>query len=93
MITNGMTYGLAALAVGIYSIPLLFILWRVVKAPIRNLGPPSLFPRRDSADQGASELIGTDGITALIYILAGVRPGASSEPSSVWAVTNGDKDV
>jgi hypothetical protein len=27
-------YGLAALTVGISSIPLLFILWRVVKAPI-----------------------------------------------------------
>ena len=29
-----MMYGLAALTVGISSIPLLFILWRVLKAPI-----------------------------------------------------------
>jgi hypothetical protein len=30
MITNGMTYGLGGLALGISAIPLLFILWRVV---------------------------------------------------------------
>ena len=29
-----MTYGLAALAVGISAIPLLFMLWRVAKASI-----------------------------------------------------------
>jgi hypothetical protein len=73
-ITPGMTYGVAALAVGISAIPLLFILWRVVKPPIRIrdlvflglLGMIFLI-------QGASELIGPDTIMGLIYILAGVR--------------------
>ena len=37
-----MMYGLAALTVGISSIPLLIILWRVVKAPIR-IWVPLLF--------------------------------------------------
>ena len=32
-------YGLAALTVGVSSIPLLFILWRVLKAPT-DLHPP-----------------------------------------------------
>ena len=32
--TKGMMYGLAALTVGVSSIPLLFILWRALKAPI-----------------------------------------------------------
>ena len=37
-----MMYGLAALTVGISSIPLLFILWRVLKASIR-IGSPFSF--------------------------------------------------
>jgi len=73
MITNGMTYGLAALSVGISSIPLLFILWRVVKAPIRIWVPLLLFLGGILLIQGASELIGPERIMALIYILAGVR--------------------
>ena len=72
-IPNGMAYGFAALTVAIWSIPLLFVLWRVVKAPIRTrdlvflglFGLLFLIPVVD-------ELIGP-GITALIYILAGVR--------------------
>jgi hypothetical protein len=67
-----MTYPLAALSVGLVSIPLLFVVWRMVKAPIRTrdlvflglLGSIFLI-------QGASELIGP-WVTNLIYILAGV---------------------
>jgi hypothetical protein len=73
MITNGMTYGFAALSVAIYSIPLLFILWRVVKAPIRTWVPLLFFLGLILLIQGASELIGPEGMKALIYILAGVR--------------------
>ena len=67
-----MTYPLAALSVGLVSIPLFFVVWRMVKAPIRTrdlvflglLGSIFLI-------QGASELIGP-WVTNLIYILAGV---------------------
>jgi hypothetical protein len=52
-----MTYPLAALSVGLASIPLLFVVWRVVKAPIRIWVP-----------LGASALIGSEGMTGLIYI-------------------------
>ena len=72
-ITNGMTYGLAVLAVGISSIPLLFILWRVVKAPVRTWVPLLFFVGVILLIQGASELIGPEGMMALIYVLAGVR--------------------
>jgi hypothetical protein len=71
--SSACVYGLAALAVGISSIPLLFVLWRVVQAPIRIWVPLLLFLGGILLIQGASELIGTDGITAFIYILAGVR--------------------
>jgi hypothetical protein len=73
MINDGMMYGLAALAVGVSSIRLLFILWRVVKAhlPVRDLVCLGLLGLI-VVIQGASELFGP-GITALIYILAGVR--------------------
>ena len=67
-----MMYGLAVLTVGISSIPLLIILWRVVKAPIRIWVPLLFFLGGILLIQGASELIGP-GMTALIYILAGVR--------------------
>jgi hypothetical protein len=65
--------GLAALAVGISSIPLLFVLWRVVRAPVRTWVPLLFFLGVILLVQGTSELIGPDGMMALIYILAGVR--------------------
>jgi hypothetical protein len=70
--SSACVYGLAALAVGISSIPLLFVLWRVIKAPIRTrdlvfLGLLALIFLIPSA----SELIGP-WVTNLIYILAGV---------------------
>ena len=74
--SSSCVYGLAALAVGIWSIPLLFVLWRVVKAPKRAWIPliPFLFLLGlVLLIQGASELIGPETIMALIYILAGVR--------------------
>ena len=71
--TNGMTYGLAALSVAISSIPLLFVLWRVVKAPIRIWVLLLFFLRVIVLIQSASELIGSEGIMALIYILAGAE--------------------
>ena len=49
-------YGLAALTVGVSSIPLLFILWRVLKAPIRI---PLLFSRTDVRSR-RRELIGPE---------------------------------
>ena len=67
-----MMYGLDVLTVGISSISLLIILWRVVKAPIRIWVPLLFFLGLIVLIQGASELIGP-GMTALIYILAGVR--------------------
>jgi hypothetical protein len=68
-----MMYGLAALTVGISSIPLLFILWRVVKAPIRIWVPLLFFLGLIVLIQGAGELIGPEGMMALIYILAGAK--------------------
>ncbi len=73
MITNGMTHGLAALALGISAIPLLLILWRVAKASIRtrDLVFLGLFGMIFLI-QGVSSLIGPDVMMGLIYILAGV---------------------
>ena len=68
-----MTYGLAALTVAVSAIPLLFVIWQVVKAPIRIWVPLLLFLGGILLIQGASELIGPERIMALIYILAGVR--------------------
>ena len=65
-------YGLAALTVAVSAIPLLFVIWRVVKAPIRIWVPLLCFLGLIVLIQGASELFGP-GMTALIYILAGVR--------------------
>ena len=67
-------YGLTALTVAIWSIPLLFVIWRWVKAPIRTrdlvfLGLLGLI----FLIQGVSELIGPNVMMGLIYILAGVR--------------------
>jgi hypothetical protein len=42
-ITPGMTYGLALLAVGAYSIPLLLIGWLWFRTPIRRTWVPLLF--------------------------------------------------
>ena len=51
-------YGLAALTVGISSIPLLFILWRVLKASIWIWIPLLFFLGLMVLIQGASGLIG-----------------------------------
>ena len=72
-ITPGMTYGLAALSLAIYAIPLLIVAWQVIKAPIRTWVPLVFFLAMILLLHGVSELIGPDGMTALIYILAGVR--------------------
>ena len=53
--------GLAALTIGISSIPLLFILWRVVKAPIGIGVPLLLFVGLIVLIQGVSALIGPEG--------------------------------
>jgi hypothetical protein len=68
----GMAYPLVALSVGVVSIPLLIVAWRVVKAPIRVWVPLVFFLGAILLIQGASELIGPERITALIYILAGI---------------------
>jgi len=72
--SSACVYGLTALTVAIYSIPLLFVLWLVVKAPIRIgigswvflglLGMIFLI-------NGVGDFVGP-WVTNLIYILAGV---------------------
>ena len=57
--------GLAALTVGISSLPLFFILWRVVKAPIRIGVPLLLFVGLIVLIQGVSALIGPEGGSVL----------------------------
>ena len=69
-----MTYPLAALSVGLVSLPLLFVIWRMVKAPIRIgisgwvflglLGMIFLI-------NGVGDFVGP-WVTNLIFILAGV---------------------
>jgi hypothetical protein len=71
-ITPGMTYGLALLTVGAYSFPLLLIGWLWFRTPIRRTWVPLLFFLGLMAIiHVASDLVGTNGITALIYILSG----------------------
>ena len=72
-ITPGMTYGLTALTVAIYSIPLLFLIWRLTKTSIRTwdlvflgmLGIIFLMPWIDA-------LIPDNVILALALIMSGV---------------------
>ena len=72
-ITPGMTYGLTALTVAIYSIPLLFVIWRLTKVSIRTrdlvflgmLGIIFLIPWLDA-------LIPDNVILALALIMSGV---------------------
>ena len=72
-ITPGMMYGLALLSVGAYSIPLLLIGWLWLRTPIRRTWVPLLFfVGLMAIIIGAGELVGTDGITAHIYIMSGV---------------------
>ena len=72
--SSACVYGVTALTVAIWAIPLLFVIWRWLKAPIRTrdlifLGLLGLI----FLIQGASELIGPNVMMGLIYILAGVR--------------------
>ena len=74
MITNGVTYGFGALALGVSAIPLLFILWRVTKVRFRTrdwvfLGLLGLL----FLIHWVGDLIGPNTIMGLIYILAGAR--------------------
>ena len=67
-------YALTALTVAIWSIPLLFVVWLVVKAPIRTrdliflglFGLMFLIPY-------LGDLVPSNAIMGLIYILAGAR--------------------
>jgi hypothetical protein len=71
-ITPGMTYGLTALTVAIWSIPLLFVIWRLTKVSIRTrdlvflgmFGLMFLIPH-------IGDLVPSNAIIGLIYILAG----------------------
>ena len=70
--SSACVYGLTALTVAIWSIPLLFVIWRWKKAPIRirdlvGLGLIGLI----FLIQGVSALIGPNAMMGLIYILAG----------------------
>jgi hypothetical protein len=72
MISSGATYGLAALSLAICAIPLVFVVWQMVRAPIRT---------RDLVFLGllgmivliiwVGDFVGP-WMTNLIYILAGV---------------------
>ena len=72
-ITPGMMYGLTALTVAIWSIPLLFVIWRLTKVSIRTrdlvflgmLGIIFLIPWLDA-------LIPDNVILALALIMSGV---------------------
>ena len=72
-ITPGMTYGLTALTLAVYSIPLLFVIWRLTKVSIRTrdlvflgmLGIIFLIPWLDA-------LIPDNLILALALIMSGV---------------------
>jgi hypothetical protein len=68
-------YGLTALSVAIYSIPILFVLWLVVKAPIRTRGALVFLGLIGLIFliQGLDAFIGPNVMMGLIYILAGVR--------------------
>ena len=68
-IPNGMAYGLAALSVALLAIPLLMVLWRVVKAPIRIWVPLLFFLGLIVLIQSASGLRNDDPH----YILAGAE--------------------
>jgi len=57
-----MTYPLVAFSVGLASIPLLFVVWRVAKA---GSDPPLLFFLGLVLIKGASALIGPEGMTGL----------------------------
>jgi hypothetical protein len=76
-LTHGVAYWLAALAVGVTSVPLLITLWRLVRAPRRRRSwVPSLVFLGGIGMilliQGCDRLIGSNYVLALIYILAGV---------------------
>ena len=65
-------YGVTALTVAIWAIPLLFILWLWRKNPIRRTWVPLLFfLGLIFLIQGVSALIGPNELMALAYILAG----------------------
>jgi hypothetical protein len=76
-ITPGMTYGLTALTVAVYSIPLLFVIWRITETSIKTsirtrdlvflgmLGFLFLIPWLDA-------LIPDNVILALALIMSGV---------------------
>jgi hypothetical protein len=72
-----MTYGLTALSLAIYAIPLVIAAYlfinKVIKAPIRIWMPLLFFLTVILLLHGVSEFIGPDGWVGLIYILAGVR--------------------
>ena len=73
-------YALTALALAVYSIPLVLtaylLIRRVIEAPraaIRAWVPLLFLLAVLLLSHGLSELIGPDGWVGLIYILAGVR--------------------
>jgi hypothetical protein len=76
-ITPGMMYGLAALSLAIYAVPLLIVAYLVIKqaikAPIRSWVPLLVFFGVFLLLHGVNELIGPDSIMGLIYFLAGFR--------------------
>ena len=75
-ITPGMTYGLTALTVAIWSIPLLFVIWRLTKTSIRVRTRDLVFLGLLGLIfliQVVSSLISPNATMGLIYILAGVR--------------------
>jgi hypothetical protein len=73
-ITPGMTYGLTALSLAIYAIPLVIAAYlfikKAIKAPIRIWMPLLFLFAVILLLHGVSELIGPDGWAGLIYILA-----------------------
>jgi hypothetical protein len=78
--SSACVYVLTALNLAVYAIPLVIVAYlfinRVIKAPraaIRAWVPLVFLLAVILLMRGVSELIGPDGWTGLIYILAGVR--------------------
>ncbi|PVE25655.1 hypothetical protein DC522_04890 [Microvirga sp. KLBC 81] len=64
---------MGALSLGVYAIPILFILWKVVRTPLRSWLPFLFLIGLILLIQGLGELIGADTMTTLMYWLAGFR--------------------
>ena len=64
-------YVIGTLSVAVAAIPILIVVWKVLRAPLRTWIPMLLLIALIFLAQGVSALLGEDGMFALIYLLAG----------------------